>query len=115
MLDTPLPTLAEVFEQGGYDTFAGSNNSWISTGTRFSRGFRQFDKVWQLVQEGHDVLNQRMVGVFSKEGCGAKELANEVGLPSSARLREELLETVAGCVAADAEAGRCIAWPPALE
>lgn len=77
-LDTPLPTLAELLTSAGYDTYGVSNNSWISSATGFARGFRRFDKVWQLFQDGTDVLSDRMVGVFSNDRFGAKDLAKSV-------------------------------------
>lgn len=77
-LDTPMPTLAELLGSAGYDTYAVSNNSWISSATGFARGFRRFDKVWQLFQDGTDVLSDRMVGVFSNDRFGAKDLAKSV-------------------------------------
>lgn len=77
-LDTELPTLAELLASAGYDTYGVSNNSWISSATGFARGFRRFDKVWQLLQDGTDVLSDRMVGVFSHDRFGAKDLAKSV-------------------------------------
>ncbi|HMB71684.1 MAG TPA: sulfatase [bacterium] len=77
-LDTTLPTLAELLSAAGYDTYGVSNNSWISSATGFARGFRRFDKVWQLFQDGTDVLSDRMVGVFSNDQFGAKDLAKSV-------------------------------------
>jgi arylsulfatase A-like enzyme len=73
-----MPTLAELLGSAGYDTYAVSNNSWISSATGFARGFRRFDKVWQLFQDGTDVLSDRMVGVFSNDRFGAKDLAKSV-------------------------------------
>lgn len=48
-------TIAEVFAANGYETFAASNNTWISPEFGFDRGFEHFWKGWQLVQSDDDV------------------------------------------------------------
>ncbi|WP_049898156.1 sulfatase [Halococcus agarilyticus] len=54
-LDDDLPTLAECFRDGGYETVAVSNNTWISEEFGFGRGFETFHKTWQYVQSETDL------------------------------------------------------------
>lgn len=56
LLDTPLPTLAETLKKAGYETRALVGNPWISTRTRFDRGFAKFDgwKVWESTKTASD-------------------------------------------------------------
>jgi arylsulfatase A-like enzyme len=54
-LDDELPTLAECFQDGGYETVAVSNNTWISEEFGFGRGFETFHKTWQYVQSETDL------------------------------------------------------------
>ncbi len=54
-LEGHVNTIAESFAQHGYETFAASNNTWISGEFGFDRGFEQFWKGWQLIQSDDDV------------------------------------------------------------
>ncbi|GAA0471498.1 sulfatase [Halococcus dombrowskii] len=54
-LDKGLPTLAEAFQDGGYETVAVSNNTWISEEFGFARGFDTLYKTWQYVQTDIDL------------------------------------------------------------
>ncbi|MGN8218732.1 sulfatase [Halococcus morrhuae DSM 1307] len=54
-LDEGLPTLAEAFQDGGYETIAVSNNTWISEEFGFARGFDTLYKTWQYVQTDIDL------------------------------------------------------------
>ena len=54
-LDEGLPTLAEAFRDGGYETVAISNNTWISEEFGFARGFDTLYKTWQYVQSDIDL------------------------------------------------------------
>lgn len=54
-LDESLPTMAELFNDAGYETAAVSNNTWISEEFGFGRGFDQFYKTWQHVQSDIDL------------------------------------------------------------
>jgi arylsulfatase A-like enzyme len=54
-LDERLPTLAEAFRAGGYETVAVSNNTWISEEFGFARGFDTLYKTWQYVQTDTDL------------------------------------------------------------
>jgi arylsulfatase A-like enzyme len=50
-----LRTLAEVLQNGGHETVAVSNNTWISEEFGFGRGFETFHKTWQYVQSDIDL------------------------------------------------------------
>ena len=54
-LDDDHLTLAEAFEQSGFETLAASNNTWISGEFGFDRGFSTFWRGWQYVQSADDV------------------------------------------------------------
>jgi arylsulfatase A-like enzyme len=54
-LDEGLPTLAEAFRSGSYETVAVSNNTWISEEFGFARGFDTLYKTWQYVQTDTDL------------------------------------------------------------
>ena len=54
-LDDTVRTLAEGMAATGYETFAASNNTWISGEFGFNRGFETFWKGWQLIQSHDDV------------------------------------------------------------
>ena len=54
-LDDDLPTLAEAFQQDGYETVAVTNNTWISEEFGFARGFETVYKTWQYVQTDTDL------------------------------------------------------------
>ncbi|WP_435078875.1 sulfatase [Halococcus sp. AFM35] len=54
-LDERLPTLAEAFQESGYETVAVSNNTWISEEFGFARGFDTLYKTWQYVQTDTDL------------------------------------------------------------
>jgi len=49
------PTLAGALSDGGYETVAVSNNTWISEEFGFARGFETFHKTWQYVQTETDL------------------------------------------------------------
>ena len=54
-LDESLPTLAEAFTAGGYETLGVSNNTWVTDEFGFDRGFDRFRKGWQYVQSETDL------------------------------------------------------------
>ncbi|EMA55377.1 sulfatase [Halococcus thailandensis] len=54
-LDEGIPTLAKAFQDGGYETVAVSNNTWISEEFGFARGFDTLYKTWQYVQADIDL------------------------------------------------------------
>jgi arylsulfatase A-like enzyme len=68
-LDDSLPTLAETFRDGGYETVAVSNNTWISEEFGFARGFETFRKTWQYVQSDVDL------GEVARTASGGVETA----------------------------------------
>lgn len=87
-LDEGLPTLAEAFRDGGYETVAVSNNTWISEEFGFARGFDTLYKTWQYVQSDIDLgeiarTKQGMEMVWAlatrlAEGNSAVNVANAI-------------------------------------
>ena len=74
-LDEQLTTLPEAFSAGGYETVAVSNNTWISEGFGFDRGFDRFFKTWQYVQSETDLGTiARARAGFNKHLAAGKEL-----------------------------------------
>lgn len=54
-LEPTNETLADAFADAGYETWAVSNNTWISGEFGFDQGFETFWRGWQLIQSTHDV------------------------------------------------------------
>lgn len=67
-LDDTNTTLAEILSSEGYETVAVSNNTWISEGFGFDRGFETFYKTWQYVQTETDL------GQIARQEEGVKKL-----------------------------------------
>lgn len=81
-LDASLPTLAELFQELGYDTLCVSNNTWLSIESGFDRGFDQFKQMWQLVQSDNalsemvDVTEERRFTAVTKKLFDGNPVAN---------------------------------------
>ena len=56
MLDTELPTLAEVFAKAGYETRCFTANPHISDGFGLTRGFDWSDRAWQQGSAGRSFM-----------------------------------------------------------
>lgn len=53
-LDGDLRTLAEVFQDAGYDTAGISNNTWVAEEFGLERGFETYYRTWQRVDSKTD-------------------------------------------------------------
>jgi arylsulfatase A-like enzyme len=54
-LSGSLPTLAEAFRAGGYETVGVSNNTWVTGEFGFGRGFERFHRGWEPIRfDGDD-------------------------------------------------------------
>jgi arylsulfatase A-like enzyme len=65
-------TLAETLAAVGYDTYAVSNNVWVSDHFGFDRDFETFYKQWQLFREARDL------GHLLKSDRDLREVVNEL-------------------------------------
>jgi arylsulfatase A-like enzyme len=54
-LNPNLATLAEVFQEEGFETRGYSNNVWISRSFGFGKGFDEFVHGWQYTQADNDI------------------------------------------------------------